>query len=162
MIATMLKLRGIELKGRVKVGPMPRGDVVHVATHFSQPLGEIVSTLNKFSNNFMAGQILKTVGAEMADAPGSWEKGVDVIRRFLVEIGIPNGSFVLGNGSGFNDVNRVTPAQITRILTAMHSRFEVAAGVRRFARGRGQRRGRSSDGSRIHRRSRAFARRRAR
>jgi D-alanyl-D-alanine carboxypeptidase/D-alanyl-D-alanine-endopeptidase (penicillin-binding protein 4) len=61
----------------------------------------------------------------MADPPGSWEKGNETIRKFLVEIGVPNGSFVLGNGSGLNDVNRVTPAQITSLLHAMHQRFEV-------------------------------------
>jgi D-alanyl-D-alanine carboxypeptidase/D-alanyl-D-alanine-endopeptidase (penicillin-binding protein 4) len=126
MIAAMLKMRGIELKGKIKPGKMPHWDVVHVATHFSRPLAEIISTLNKYSNNFMAEQILKTTGAEMADPPGSWDKGVEMIRKFLVEIGIPNGAFVLGNGSGLNDVNRVTPAEITRVLAAMHSRFEVS------------------------------------
>jgi D-alanyl-D-alanine carboxypeptidase/D-alanyl-D-alanine-endopeptidase (penicillin-binding protein 4) len=125
LIASMLKLRGIDIKGRIKTGRMPRADVVAVATHFSRPLGEIISTLNKYSNNFMAEQILKTLGAETADPPGSWDKGVGAIRKFLTEIGIPDGSFVLGNGSGLNDINRVTPAQITRVLGAMHSRFEV-------------------------------------
>jgi serine-type D-Ala-D-Ala carboxypeptidase/endopeptidase (penicillin-binding protein 4) len=126
MIVAMLKMRGIEIKGRLKTGKMPHYDVVHVATHFSRPLGEIISTLNKYSNNFMAEQILKTLGAEMADPPGSWDKGVEILRKFLIEIGIPNGAFVLGNGSGLNDVNRVTPAEITRVLSAMHSRFEVS------------------------------------
>jgi D-alanyl-D-alanine carboxypeptidase/D-alanyl-D-alanine-endopeptidase (penicillin-binding protein 4) len=125
LMAQMLKMRGIEIKGKIKTGRMPHVEVVHVATHFSKPLAEIISTLNKYSNNFMAEQILKTLGAEMADPPGSWDKGVEVIRKFLVEIGIPNGAFVLGNGSGLNDINRVTPAEITRVLAAMHQRFEV-------------------------------------
>jgi serine-type D-Ala-D-Ala carboxypeptidase/endopeptidase (penicillin-binding protein 4) len=125
MIKTMLEMRGVEIKGKVKRGHMPKRDVVAIATHFSKPLAEITSTLNKYSNNFMAEQILKTLGAEMADPPGSWEKGNEVVRRFLVEIGVPNGAFVLGNGSGLNDVNRVTPAQITAVLGAMHQRFEV-------------------------------------
>lgn len=125
-IAGMLRMRGIEIKGKVRAGRMPHADVVHVATHLSRPLADIISTLNKYSNNFMAEQILKTVGAEMSDPPGTWDKGVDVLRRFLVEIGIPNGAFVLGNGSGLNDVNRLTPAEVTRVLQAMHARFEVA------------------------------------
>lgn len=126
LIASMLKLRGIELKGKIKSGRMPRADVVHVATHFSRPLAEIISTLNKHSNNFIAEQILKTLGAETAEVPGTWDKGIGALKKFLVEVGIPSGSFVLGNGSGLNDINRVTPAQITRVLGAMHSRFEVA------------------------------------
>lgn len=125
MIKSMLAMRGVEVKGKVKRGHMPRRDVVAIATHFSKPLAEITSTLNKYSNNFMAEQILKTLGAEMADPPGSWAKGSEIIRKFLVEIGVPDGAFVVGNGSGLNDVNRVTPAQITAVLGAMHQRFEV-------------------------------------
>lgn len=127
MVKAMLAMRGVEVKGKVKLGYMPRRDVVAIATHFSKPLAEISSTLNKYSNNFMAEQILKTLGAEMMDPPGTWEKGNDTIRKFLVEIGVPNGAFVLGNGSGLNDVNRVTPSQVTHILQAMHQRFEVQA-----------------------------------
>jgi D-alanyl-D-alanine carboxypeptidase/D-alanyl-D-alanine-endopeptidase (penicillin-binding protein 4) len=125
MLKTMFALRGVEIKGKVKIGATPKRDVMAVATHFSKPLAEITSTLNKYSNNFMAEQILKTLGAEMSDPPGSWEKGNEAIRKFMVEIGVPNGAFVLGNGSGLNDVNRVTPAQLTSVLHAMHQRFEV-------------------------------------
>lgn len=125
LIQAMLQLRGVEVKGKVKVGRMPRSGVVHVTTHFSRPLAEITSILNKYSNNFMAEQILKTLGAELFEAPGTWEKGGKAMERLLVESGVPAGSFVLGNGSGLNDVNRVTPAQLTRVLAAMHARFEV-------------------------------------
>ena len=57
--------------------------------------------------------------------PGTWEKGNKAIGEFLTSIGIPAGTFVLGNGSGLNDVNRVTPAQITLLLKNMYDRFEV-------------------------------------
>jgi D-alanyl-D-alanine carboxypeptidase/D-alanyl-D-alanine-endopeptidase (penicillin-binding protein 4) len=124
-IKLMLGMRGVEVKGKVKAGKMPRAGVVHVTTHFSKPLGEISSTLNKFSNNFMAEQILKTLAAELTEGPGSWDGGVEVMKKFLLEIGIQDGTFVLANGSGLNDVNRMTPAQLTRVLAAMHARFEV-------------------------------------
>jgi D-alanyl-D-alanine carboxypeptidase/D-alanyl-D-alanine-endopeptidase (penicillin-binding protein 4) len=124
-IQAMLELRGIKIKGKVKIGPMPMRGTIHVATHWSKPLAEIVSTLNKYSNNFMAEQILKTLGAELYDPPGSWEKGNRAIRELLLELGIQDGTFVLGNGSGLNDVNRVTPAQVTRVLESMYERFEV-------------------------------------
>jgi D-alanyl-D-alanine carboxypeptidase/D-alanyl-D-alanine-endopeptidase (penicillin-binding protein 4) len=120
----MLELRGVKVKGKVRVGPINRGGVP-IAAHFSKPLGEIVSTLNKFSNNFIAEQILKTLGAEIRGEPGSWEKGCAVMSDFLHEIGVAPGGYVLGNGSGLNDINRLTPEQITRILEAMYRRFEL-------------------------------------
>lgn len=124
-LKNMLEMRGVKIKGKVRRGALNRSGVP-VATHFSRPLAEVVSVLNKFSNNFIAEQILKTLGAELRGEPGSWQKGADVLAQFLHEVGVPPGSFVLGNGSGLNDINRLTPEQITRMLDAMFARFEVA------------------------------------
>lgn len=126
MLEHLLELRGIRVRGRIRRGKMDLGSTTPVAVRFSEPLADIVSTLNKYSNNFMAEQLLKTLAAELEGPPGTWEKGRVVLERFMAEIGLPSGGFVLGNGSGLNDVNRVTPAQITHVLRAMHARFEVA------------------------------------
>lgn len=125
MIHQMLEMRGIDVRGRVRVGTMPSRGIIPVATHWSRPLAEIVSTLNKYSNNFMAEQILKTVGAELFEPPATWAKGNAAIRDLLLELGVEDGTFVLANGSGLNDVNRVTPRQIGRVLAAMYERFEL-------------------------------------
>ncbi|MEL6184321.1 MAG: D-alanyl-D-alanine carboxypeptidase/D-alanyl-D-alanine-endopeptidase [Myxococcota bacterium] len=126
MLRHLLQLRGIKVRGKLVVGPTDFVHTVPVTTRISQPLSEIVSALNKYSNNFMAEMILKTLAAEREGAPGTWAKGSRVLSRFLGEIGVPPDRFVLGNGSGLNDVNRITPAQVTQVLKAMHDRFEVA------------------------------------
>ncbi len=125
MLARMLEMRGIKVRGRVRRGPLPETGTVAVVTHYSPPLAEITGLLNKYSNNFIAEQILKTLGAEILEAPGTWEKGTDVIARFLNELGVPEEAYRLGNGSGLNDVNRVTPAVITQVLSHMYRRFDV-------------------------------------
>lgn len=122
----LLGLRGVKITGRVRRGTIQDKKTVIVARRLSRPLGDIVSTLNKYSNNFMAEQILKTLAAEIAGPPGTWTNGKNVLENFLAEIGITSGRFVLGNGSGLNDVNRLKPSQITHILQVMHSRFELA------------------------------------
>lgn len=127
MFKVLLEMRGIKVKGKVKRGSMPISSTVPVATHYSKPLAEIISTLNKYSNNFVAEQILKTLAAERAGWPGTWQKGSEVLAQFLAEVGIEPGAFVLGNGSGLNDVNRITPEQITKVLESMHGRFEYRA-----------------------------------
>lgn len=124
VIYALLEMRGVKIKGKVKVGRVGRG-ALPIAYLASEPLAEIISTLNKYSNNFIAEQILKTLGAELGDGPGSWASGCRVIGGFLEEIGITKGSYVMGNGSGLNDINRFTPEQITMILEAMHKRFDV-------------------------------------
>jgi D-alanyl-D-alanine carboxypeptidase/D-alanyl-D-alanine-endopeptidase (penicillin-binding protein 4) len=126
MIAHLLELRGIPVEGKITRAKMGISSTVPVAVRYSKPLAEVISTLNKYSNNFMAEQLLKTVAAEVEGEPGTWAKGSEVIARFMEEVGIPKGGFVVGNGSGLNDVNRVTPEQITRVLDVMYEQFEVA------------------------------------
>lgn len=125
MMKRLLELRGIDVKGRLRIAPLPESPTVAVATHYSRHLSDIVSLLNKYSNNFVAEQILKTLGAEILEPPGTWDKGTRVVADFLRELGVPDGAYVLGNGSGLNDVNRVTPALVTEVLQRMYQRFDV-------------------------------------
>ena len=74
----------------------------------------------------MAEQLLKALGAAYYGEPASWTKGQKVMERFLdEEVGIKPGTYVLHNGSGLNDVNRVTAGQTCALLKAMWSRFDV-------------------------------------
>lgn len=125
MVRTILEMRGIKITGGVRIGAADPESTALLCIHWSEPLAEIVSTLNKYSNNFMAEQVLKTLAAEVQGAPGTWEKGNQTVARFLTEIGVPADSFVLANGSGLNDTNRVAPMQITLLLRQMHKRFEL-------------------------------------
>src|SRR5207302_971657 len=72
-IERMLALRGVDVKGKVKIGAAPKTGLVPVTVQQSKPLAEVISTLNKYSNNFIAEQILKTLAAELRGAPGTWD-----------------------------------------------------------------------------------------
>ena len=117
----LLELRGVSVTGRIRTGEVPPdARLVHVAE--SEPLGEVVHKLNKTSNNFVAEQILKSLGAERRGAPGSWATGIEVVEEFLAEVGIPRGSYVMRNGSGLNDANRFSARQTVTLLRAMRGR----------------------------------------
>ncbi|MDF1563225.1 MAG: D-alanyl-D-alanine carboxypeptidase/D-alanyl-D-alanine-endopeptidase [Deltaproteobacteria bacterium] len=121
------KRRGIKFaRGRVKLGTVPaNAELLHRS--LSQPLGRIVSTMNKVSQNHIAEQLLKTVGAEAIGPPGSWPRGVQAVEAFLEkEVGIPRGAYVMKNGSGLNDTNRFSPRQMTAILAHTANHFQVA------------------------------------
>lgn len=113
--------RGIQVPGNVRLGIVPEG-AVELYTSYSRSLGEVVRELNKMSNNFMAEQVLKALGAEVKGPPGTWGKGVSAVEEWLAEIGIPKGSFVMQNGSGLNDTNRFSVSQLTRLLASVESR----------------------------------------
>ncbi len=120
----LLDLRGVRVTGAVRRGAVPVGARPLLQVE-SVELGEIVRMLDKSSNNFMAEQLLKTLGAERKGTPGTWPKGVEAVEDFLAEVGIPRGGYVLKNGSGLNDTNRFTPRQTVTLLRAMWSRFSL-------------------------------------
>ncbi len=122
----LLELRGAKVTGRVRIGEVPQGArLVHVAE--SESLGEIVRRLNKTSNNFVAEQLVKTLGAEVKGGAGSWAKGTQAVEEFLAEVGIPRGAYVMKNGSGLNDTNRFSARQLVTLLRAMWGRFPLHA-----------------------------------
>jgi D-alanyl-D-alanine carboxypeptidase/D-alanyl-D-alanine-endopeptidase (penicillin-binding protein 4) len=120
-----LKTAGIRARRSVRRGTVPnRADLYY--TLRSPALGELVRKVNKLSQNFMAEQLFKTLGAEFMGEPGSWHKGQQVMNAFLEEeVGIPPGTYILHNGSGLNDVNRVSVSQVVKLLHYMWGRFDV-------------------------------------
>jgi D-alanyl-D-alanine carboxypeptidase/D-alanyl-D-alanine-endopeptidase (penicillin-binding protein 4) len=117
-----LEREGISIKGNIKIGIQPEG-VEEFLDHESVPLSIIVRDLNKISNNFIAEQILKTMGAEIKGAPGTAEKGLSVIEEYLNEIGIQKGAYTIADGSGLSRFNRLTPSQIVKVLESMYDDF---------------------------------------
>jgi D-alanyl-D-alanine carboxypeptidase/D-alanyl-D-alanine-endopeptidase (penicillin-binding protein 4) len=99
-----------------------------IATQHSATLGVLLRGLGKYSNNYMAEVLLKTLGAEASDsgAPGTWAKGLEVVDRFLVDdVGLEKGSFAYGNGSGLFESNRFTARQIAKVLAFAASDFRT-------------------------------------
>jgi D-alanyl-D-alanine carboxypeptidase/D-alanyl-D-alanine-endopeptidase (penicillin-binding protein 4) len=126
LLKEMLERLGVKVRGAVRTGLLPGGAVL-LARVRSPALGVLLRDMNKVSQNFMAEQILKTVGAEALGKPGTWQKGVQAVQRFMSELGVAPGSQVFKNGSGLNDVNRVSAAQIVKLLSFMHRHFQVSS-----------------------------------
>ncbi len=122
----MLAQRGVKVRGRVKQGVTPaKAKMLYVAQ--SDTFDIILKRLNKLSSNVIAETIVKTLGAETRGAPGSFQKGVEAVEAFLErDVGIPRGTYVMKNGSGLNDANRFSAAQLDKVLKFMFERFPLA------------------------------------
>jgi D-alanyl-D-alanine carboxypeptidase/D-alanyl-D-alanine-endopeptidase (penicillin-binding protein 4) len=126
-LKALLEQRGIKIRGRVRRGAVPAEGATAFLLHQSDTLDLVLKRVNKSSSNFMAEQLVKVLGAEETGEPGSWAAGVSVIEEFLEsEVGIPIGTYVMKNGSGLNDTNRFSAAQIARLLRFMWHRFPLA------------------------------------
>jgi serine-type D-Ala-D-Ala carboxypeptidase/endopeptidase (penicillin-binding protein 4) len=87
-----------------------------VAMIESPPMREIIAGILKPSQNWMAEQVLRTLGAERGEE-GSWAGGLDVERAYLTDIvGLDSLQFSLRDASGLSAQNLLTPAAILRVL----------------------------------------------
>ncbi len=115
---------GVVIKGGVRIAVTDKS-ATSIYTHKSDPLAVIVRKLNKFSNNFVAEQIAKTIAAEKTGAPGSHEKALELLRRFLTDSGIDVSEIILADASGLSRRNRISAKAITSLLTVMNGRFDI-------------------------------------
>lgn len=106
---------GGRLRGRLRTGTVPE-DARLVLTWRSHPLGDVLRSINKNSNNVMTRQLLYTLGAEALGEPGTREKGIEVVRDFLTARGLDVGSLVMVNGAGLSRDARISPRLLADML----------------------------------------------
>jgi D-alanyl-D-alanine carboxypeptidase/D-alanyl-D-alanine-endopeptidase (penicillin-binding protein 4) len=123
----LLERRGITVGKPVRVGAAPAQGMRVLSAHDSAPLAVAAQDLNKRSNNFAAEQVIRTLGAEIIGRPGTWEKGVEAVSRYLAGIGVRRGSYEMSNGSGLYDSNRFSAEQIATVLRAASRDFRISA-----------------------------------
>ncbi|MBL7685047.1 MAG: D-alanyl-D-alanine carboxypeptidase/D-alanyl-D-alanine-endopeptidase [Deltaproteobacteria bacterium] len=114
-IIESLRSNGILSPEEAKRGTPPKESKL-LAENSSAPLSEIIQEINKNSDNFMAEQLTKVIGARFVGVPGSTQKGVRMILKELESAGISIKGLVLENGSGLSKENRVRPKTLTDLL----------------------------------------------
>ncbi len=119
-----LEQMGVQVGGQPILGEVPAKSK-RIASYASESLARVICDSNKVSNNFVAEQLLKTLGAEVLGKPGTTAKGLQVVSGFLEEMGIPADAYALENGSGLSRNNRLSPQLLVILLTFMYQHFEV-------------------------------------
>jgi D-alanyl-D-alanine carboxypeptidase/D-alanyl-D-alanine-endopeptidase (penicillin-binding protein 4) len=91
-------------------------DAEPIVSFESLPLAEIISRVNKNSNNVMARQILYTLSAEVLGPPGTESGGRKVIEDWLADTGIEFPTLMLDNGAGLSREARVSAREFGALL----------------------------------------------
>jgi D-alanyl-D-alanine carboxypeptidase/D-alanyl-D-alanine-endopeptidase (penicillin-binding protein 4) len=120
-----LEEKGIRVTGPVKsarelLHPVPYLKARVLASYTSPSLSEIVSVMNKRSDNLFAEALFRTVAKEMT-GEGSWKRGAQIMKRFLHAVSDTVGVAIY-DGSGLSRMDLMTPAVMTGLLKHMYGR----------------------------------------
>src|ERR1035437_160381 len=122
LLREKLAAEGIEVGGICMKGETP-GNAVTLAES-KIILRNLISLINKHSDNFLAECLFKTIGAESSKQQGNSFYSTQAITNFLEENGVYlRGSSIL-DGSGISRFDQVTPISIAGILEKMY--FDIA------------------------------------
>ena len=84
-----------------------------------RPLRDWIFPILNTSQNWYAEMLLKQLGRQFG-AAGSWDEGLRVERRFLVDsVGIDSTQIALSDASGLSSINLVSPLAFTKLLAFM-------------------------------------------
>jgi len=100
-------------------------------TERSARLSRVLAAMNKPSDNFLAEELLKGLGAGLG-AGGTTIAGADVAEQFLRDIGVSDG-FRIRDGSGLSYKDKLTSRTVLKILGAMALRPDFAVFRRSLA-----------------------------
>jgi serine-type D-Ala-D-Ala carboxypeptidase/endopeptidase (penicillin-binding protein 4) len=127
LISFFLQNRNVKINGNLHLGKIDEKTdrlIFHYVSEFK--LTEVVSKLLAFSNNFIANQLLITMGAKAYGSPGTLENGIQAMKTYADSIlGIDDISVV--EGSGISRENRISSRMFLKVLT----KFEPYAGLMR-------------------------------
>lgn len=114
----------IQVSGNARRGKTPSGAAL-LTSEQSPPFSEIMRDMNKFSNNFIAEQVAKHLGAMRYGKPGSTAKGIEAMKDYLKSIGLHPDTYIIENASGLSSQTRLTAMQLANLLVATYRDFTI-------------------------------------
>lgn len=116
ILHTLLHQLNIVLEGDIKVGA-PQSHGQRLATHESVALPELLETMLKKSDNLIADNLTKTLGATFFVQAGSFGNGTEAIKQILfARTGIDLQNTPMADGSGLSRNNRFTSQNMAAVL----------------------------------------------
>ncbi|MCX2757034.1 serine-type D-Ala-D-Ala carboxypeptidase [Vibrio sp. Sgm 22] len=118
VVTSLLKELKIQVNGDVIVGKKAKADkTTLVASHHSEKLPELLDTMLKKSDNLIADNLTKTLGATFYVQPGSFNNGTEAIKQILLtKANIDLSKAQLVDGSGLSRNNRMTSQSMAQVL----------------------------------------------
>ena len=137
-LRSAITANGIAIDGKKKIitGQVPKL-AKPLAWRVSEPLATLVRGLGKYSNNFVAETLLKTLGAVKRPdqhEPATWDDGLVAVRAWLEgSIGWPKDSYYSATARACSSSNRFSPRAAHQPPGGRLSRLPLRARLPRLA-----------------------------
>lgn len=116
----VLQKEGISFEGTIAMEHNERdfssSKYTLLAEHESPPLSELISHINKKSDNFYTEMMLKELGYVFTTKKGTTENGLKAMRAYLAEAKIDTNKVLHNDGSGLSANNLISARTISTIL----------------------------------------------
>jgi D-alanyl-D-alanine carboxypeptidase/D-alanyl-D-alanine-endopeptidase (penicillin-binding protein 4) len=109
---------GGAIRGKMRDAPTPT-DARLLYRHESEPLGNLVRDMNKFSNNVMARHLFLALSAEKGRGAGELRASERILLDWLRAKGIAAAELVVDNGSGLSREARASAATLAAVLRSI-------------------------------------------
>jgi len=107
----------IQVSGSIRAGLVASQAKLVLSYKNSRTLKEILKNALEYSQNLVMNQVFLMVGVKKKGAPATIAKGKEAVTQFLkTEVGLQD--FSVEEGSGLSRQNKLSPAQMDRILVA--------------------------------------------
>ena len=117
-IQDQLGREGVQIGGIIRAGKAPTRAAA-IYEHESDFLSLIIRNLYRWSNNFTAEQIFRTLGAVRGGTPGSRAKAAAAVEAWLRENNLWRDGTVIIDGSGLSRDNRQSASTMVAVLNWM-------------------------------------------
>lgn len=115
-----LQKKGIEVTGEPKTDSdffiWSTDDLTVMGQHYSKPLHELITQINRESDNFFTEMLLKTVSAKEHNVQGSTDLGLLVMNDYMHSMGFDTLSVSLRDASGMAPANLVKASELNEFL----------------------------------------------
>ena len=118
LLAENLAKEGINTTGQLIEKTLDDYSNFRLLAEYTTPIADCLARCNKNSLGLAAEALLKTIAAaNSADGKnGGWDRGRELIREYLLALGIDKSQFCIDDGSGLSRKNELSAYAITEVL----------------------------------------------
>jgi serine-type D-Ala-D-Ala carboxypeptidase/endopeptidase (penicillin-binding protein 4) len=122
LLAEELKRSGVSVRGHIVEKEITAEDKFRMVAVYKSSLWDVFERCNKDSFGLAAESLLKTIAAsrQPSGRGSSWPAGQQLISQYLLSLGIPSDQFLIDDGSGLSEKNRLSVNAISTVLLDLY------------------------------------------